>query len=47
LLKETHEIVANLMLGAIALPVAAVAWHAFVRRDGVAGRMTPEAPRLP
>jgi cytochrome b561 len=47
LLKETHEIVANLMLGAIALHVAAVAWHAVVRRDGVAGRMTPEVPRLP
>lgn len=39
--KEAHEIVANLMLGAIALHVAAVAWHAIVRRDGVAARMMP------
>jgi cytochrome b561 len=40
-LKEAHEILANLMLGAVALHVAAVAWHALVRRDGVAARMTP------
>jgi cytochrome b561 len=43
LLKEAHEILANVMLGAIALHVAAVAWHAFVRRDGVAARMSPRA----
>jgi cytochrome b561 len=47
LVKEAHELVANLMLGAVALHVAAVAWHAFIRRDGVAGRMAPETPHLP
>lgn len=39
--KEAHEILANVMLGAIALHVAAVAWHALVRRDDVAARMMP------
>ena len=41
MVKEVHEFLANLMLGAIALHVAAVAWHAVVRRDGVAARMMP------
>ncbi|WP_198370292.1 cytochrome b [Roseomonas rosulenta] len=43
LVKEAHEVLANLMLGAIALHVGAVAWHAIVRRDGVAARMMPGA----
>lgn len=37
--KEVHELLANGMLAAIALHVAAVLWHAFVRRDDVAWRM--------
>ena len=41
MVKEAHEILSNIMLGAIALHVAGVAWHGFVRRDGVAARMTP------
>ncbi|MBR0674215.1 cytochrome b [Neoroseomonas soli] len=39
--KEIHELLANLMLATIVLHVAAVLWHAFVRRDGVAARMSP------
>ncbi|BDG74846.1 cytochrome b [Roseomonas fluvialis] len=39
--KGAHEVLANVMLGAVALHVVAVLWHAFVRRDGVAGRMIP------
>lgn len=39
--KEVHELLANLMLGAVALHVLAVLWHAFVRRDGIAARMFP------
>jgi cytochrome b561 len=37
--KEVHELLANAMLATVALHVAAVLWHAFVRRDDVARRM--------
>ncbi|WP_270939101.1 cytochrome b [Falsiroseomonas oryzae] len=40
-LEGMHEVLANLMLGAVALHVAATLWHALVRRDGVARRMLP------
>ncbi|WP_237214143.1 cytochrome b, partial [Falsiroseomonas oryziterrae] len=36
-----HEVLSNIMLGAIALHVAATLWHALVRRDGVMRRMLP------
>jgi cytochrome b561 len=41
LLEGAHEVMANLLLGAIALHVAATLWHALVRHDGVAARMLP------
>lgn len=43
--KEAHELLANLMLAAVALHVAATLWHAFVRRDDVAARMMPRLGR--
>lgn len=45
LVKEAHELLANLMLGAIGLHVAAVLWHAFVRHDDVPWRMSLRGPR--
>jgi cytochrome b561 len=43
--KEAHELLANGMLAAVALHVAATLWHAFVRRDDVAARMMPRLGR--
>ncbi len=40
-LEGVHEVLANLMLGAVGLHVAATAWHALVRRDGVMRHMLP------
>ncbi len=47
LFEEAHEVMANLLLGAVALHVAATLWHALVRRDGVARRMLPFGRRQP
>jgi cytochrome b561 len=44
-LEGVHEVLGNVMLGAVALHVAATLWHALVRRDGVAGRMLPRLRR--
>lgn len=41
---EAHGVMANLLLAAVALHVAAALWHQFVLRDGVLTRMLP-APR--
>ncbi|WP_203073127.1 cytochrome b [Falsiroseomonas ponticola] len=46
-LEGVHEVLANLMVGAIALHVAATLWHALVRRDQVAARMLPFLSRRP
>jgi cytochrome b561 len=40
-MEEVHGVLSNVMLGAVALHVAATLWHAFVRRDGVARHMLP------
>ena len=40
-LEDVHEVMSNLMLGAVALHVAATLWHALIRRDGVARHMLP------
>jgi cytochrome b561 len=40
---EAHEVLANLLLAAVALHVAAALWHHFVLRDGVLRRMLPWA----
>lgn len=40
-LEGVHEVLSNLMVGAVALHVAATLWHALVRRDGVARHMLP------
>lgn len=40
-LEGAHELLANLLVGAIVLHVAATLWHALVRHDGVAARMLP------
>lgn len=40
-LEGVHEVMSNLMLGAVALHVAATLWHALIRRDGVARHMLP------
>lgn len=40
-LEGVHEVMSNLMLGAVALHVAATLWHALIRRDGVARQMLP------
>jgi cytochrome b561 len=40
-LEGAHEVMANLLVGAVALHVAATLWHALVRHDGVAARMLP------
>ena len=39
-LAEVHEVGANLLLLLIAAHILAVAWHHFVRRDGLLKRMT-------
>lgn len=44
-LEAVHDAMANLMLGAVALHVAATLWHVLVRRDGVAARMLPRGAR--
>jgi len=44
-LEGVHEVLGNLMLGAVAIHVAATLWHYFVRHDGVAGRMIPPLRR--
>jgi cytochrome b561 len=41
MLGGVHEVLSNLMLGAVALHVAATLWHALVRRDGVLRHMLP------
>jgi cytochrome b561 len=38
---EAHEVLANLLLAALALHVAAALWHHFVLRDGSLVRMLP------
>ncbi|PWS37981.1 cytochrome b [Falsiroseomonas bella] len=43
--EEVHEVLSNLMLGAVALHVAATLWHALVRRDGVLRHMMPGGAR--
>ena len=43
-LKEVHELLANLMLGTVALHVLATLWHALKRRDGVWRHMLPGGP---
>jgi cytochrome b561 len=40
-LEGAHAAAAKLALGLVALHLAATAWHALVRRDGVAARMLP------
>ena len=40
-MEETHELGAPLLLGLIALHVAAALYHHFVRRDAVLKRMLP------
>ena len=40
-LGGTHELLANLMLGTVALHLLATLWHALVRRDGVWRHMLP------
>lgn len=45
LFGETHELLANLLLAAVALHVAATLFHHFIRRDGVAARMIPALGR--
>ena len=44
-LEGVHEVMSNLMLGAVALHVAATLWHAFIRRDGVMRHMLPGGAR--
>lgn len=39
--EETHEILANVLMGVIALHVAAALYHGIFRRDGVLERMLP------
>ncbi|MGX9963356.1 cytochrome b [Roseomonas sp. F4] len=41
LFEGVHEVLANLLLGVVVLHVLATLYHAFIRRDGVAGRMIP------
>jgi cytochrome b561 len=40
-LEGAHEVAANLLLMTVLLHIAATLWHALVRRDGVAARMSP------
>lgn len=47
LFGEAHELLANLLVGAVALHVAAALWHALVRRDGAMRRMLPLGRRQP
>jgi cytochrome b561 len=42
---EAHEVLANLLLVAIGLHVAAALWHHFVLRDGALARMLPALRR--
>jgi cytochrome b561 len=42
---EAHEVLANLLLVAIGLHVAAALWHHFVLRDGTLARMLPSLRR--
>lgn len=44
---EVHEVMANLLLAAVALHVAAALWHHFVLRDGILARMLPLRRRVP
>lgn len=44
---EVHEAMANLLLAAIALHVAAALWHQFVLRDGTLSRMLVMPRRRP
>ncbi len=44
-LEEVHELLSNLMLGAVGLHVAATLWHALVRRDGIVRHMLPGGAR--
>lgn len=45
LFGETHELLANLLLAAVALHVAATLYHHFIRHDDVAARMIPALAR--
>lgn len=42
---EAHEVLANLLLAAVALHVAAALWHQLVLRDGALSRMLPRRRR--
>lgn len=42
---EAHEVMANLLLAAVVLHVAAALWHQFVLRDGTLSRMLPAGRR--
>jgi len=44
-LEGVHEVLANVMLGTVALHIAATLWHALVRRDGVMRHMLPGGAR--
>jgi cytochrome b561 len=44
-LEGVHEVLSNLILGAVALHVAATLWHALIRRDGVMRHMLPGGAR--
>lgn len=45
LFGETHELLATLLLAAVALHVAATLFHHFIRRDDVAATMIPALAR--
>ncbi len=38
---DVHDLLTNVLLGVVAVHVAAALWHYFVRRDGVLQRMLP------
>lgn len=42
-MEETHEFLVNALVIGVGLHVAGTLWHKYVRRDGVAGRMSPFA----
>ena len=40
MVKETHEVLTNLLFGAVVLHLLAIVWHALVRGDSLATRMS-------
>ena len=42
-MEETHEFLVNALVIGVGLHVVGTLWHKYVRRDGVAGRMSPFA----